>query len=183
MAKPVSHKCSKVRRPISAPCCRKNSPKRRRRDGWPQRIVRTASLDDARNSAEGRSATTRPASRSTTRSARYSASSRSWVTISVVTPNPPQQLPQHGLDLCAGQRVERAKRLIHQQHNRINHQRARHPCSLLLGRHSTSTDSYRQSPLAEGRPCPAPPRRAPSGFVHPALLTYGPGRAAAPRFR
>src|SRR5258708_16397796 len=43
-----------------------------------------------------------------------------------------QKPAQHGLHLCPGQRIERAKRLIHQQHHRVGRQRPRQPHPLPL---------------------------------------------------
>ena len=73
-----------------------------------------------------------PASISPIRVASSSASPMSCVTITIVLPQPLLQfvkLPPH---LAAGQRIERPKRLIHQQNGRIGGQRPRHAHALSL---------------------------------------------------
>jgi hypothetical protein len=66
----------------------------------------------------------RPLSITTTRSATPSASSWSWVTKIVVTPISVVQLAQPLAQFLAHLGVERAERLVEQQHARLDRQRA-----------------------------------------------------------
>ena len=57
-------------------------------------------------------------------SPRKAASPRSWVTSTTVLPSAREDAAQVVLQLGADHRVERAQRLVEQQHVRVEHQRA-----------------------------------------------------------
>ena len=73
--------------------------------------------------ASGHCATTRPASSMTTRSAQARAKSPSCVATTTVRPCG-RKLAQRRRQLAAARRIERRRRLVHQQHRRIDGQRA-----------------------------------------------------------
>ena len=115
------------------------------------------------------SATTTPPSSSTTRSAKNSASSRSCVTHQHSLPHPPQQPLQHLLHLHPRQRIERSKRLIHQQNLRIRCQRPCKPRPFAAAPHSTATASAPPNPHSTPpAPAPPPPARPPASPQAPA---------------
>ena len=60
------------------------------------------------------------------------ASSMSWVTKTIVLRDLAVQPPQLLLEARARDRVERAERLVHQQHRRVGRERAREADALAL---------------------------------------------------
>ena len=96
----------------------------------------------------------------TTRSASSSASSWSWVTKTVVWPVRVVDLAQPAAQLAAHLRVERAERLVEQQHLRLDRQRAGQRDALALAAGELARDSA--SPArraARGRAVPSARRR------------------------
>ena len=67
----------------------------------------------------------------TMRSDSSTASSTSWVIISTVLPSLLMDRHHRILQVRAGQRIERAERLVEQQHLRLHGERAREPDALL----------------------------------------------------
>ena len=87
---------------------------------------RTKSVGGRGEEFVGRAAcTTRPACMTTTRSASRSASSTSWVTNTIVVRSSPWIVRDLVLQRRAHDRVDRAERLVHQQHVRLGRERAR----------------------------------------------------------
>ena len=82
--------------------------------------------------ANGPCWTTRPSRISTTTSARYAASPTSWVTSTTVLPSDAEDVAQVVVQLGADERVERAERLVEQQHLGVEHQRAHQADALAL---------------------------------------------------
>ena len=111
-----------------------------------------------------------------TRSPSRMASSMSWVTKTIVLRKRRCRLEQLLLQAEAHDRIDRAERLVHQQHRRIGGQRAGHADPLLLAARQLARIARRDSSRLEAdqRPSARPP--APGALAVPA-------RAAAGRWR
>ena len=139
-----------------------------------------------RGRSTSRSSAMRPSRSTTTRSASATASATSWVMSTVVKPCSTPDARKQLVHLGAGQRIERAERLVEEQHAGPAHQRARQRHALLLAAGEDGRPVVARGRRGRHRRAPPAPSRASRARGRcrhcrsPAAIAAGanPGRAA-----
>ena len=127
----------------------------------PTKAATSSSTGAANTSAAVPTWRTTPPIITATRSPRRSASSRSWVTKTVVTPGLAAAPPKLVQQRLAGRLVEGAERLVQQQHLRLQGEGARQARALRLAARDRERGALRQMGDAEPlHPVPRPLPRA-----------------------